>query len=430
MAFSPDGRTILTGCADKMARLWDAATGRQIGPPLPHPGWVYSVAFSPDGQMILTGCRDKRAPLGRCHRPTHRPDHGASELCLDGGVSPDGRFLLTCDDAWRLWGARRAAARGLRRDWPPGSRPSPGWSWTSGARSARSTATPGKSAAVGCAARRAALARPCHPPRSHAPWRRAGAAGRCPRRAGSVGPGRGRLYLEAVRARPFDASWRANSAWAGLTLFYISRGRPEAAVAKLGASVSRWPDVLELRFWHCVALLAAGDRPGWERAIAGLLDRFPGPMNPWWRDADMVALLCALGPYPLPDREVPVRLVEAAIRNATEVGFDFKPYGFLNTLGAALYRAGRYDEAIRRTAEGIQDKGGRSEAQDWAFLALAHFRLGHRAEARRWLDRLRGDQPRIDPAQFWYELEIRLLRSEAEAVVLYDPIFPVDPFSR
>jgi hypothetical protein len=44
--------------------------------------------------------------------------------------------------------------------------------------------------------------------------------------------------------------------------------------------------------------------------------------------------------------------------------------------------------------------------------------LGHRDEARRWLDRLRNLQPSADPAQFWDELEIRLLRSEAEAVVL------------
>ena len=34
VAFSPDGKTILTGMLDKTARLWDAATGRPIGQPL------------------------------------------------------------------------------------------------------------------------------------------------------------------------------------------------------------------------------------------------------------------------------------------------------------------------------------------------------------------------------------------------------------
>jgi hypothetical protein len=61
---------------------------------------------------------------------------------------------------------------------------------------------------------------------------------------------------------------------------------------------------------------------------------------------------------------------------------------------------------------------------------MAHYRLRHSDEALRWLDRLRGDQPSMAPDQFWQELEYRLLRSEAEAVILYDPAFPDDPFAR
>ena len=57
MAFSPDGKTILTGCQDKEARLWDAATGQFIGL-LEHQGGVTAVAFSPDGKTILTGSLD------------------------------------------------------------------------------------------------------------------------------------------------------------------------------------------------------------------------------------------------------------------------------------------------------------------------------------------------------------------------------------
>ena len=102
----------------------------------------------------------------------------------------------------------------------------------------------------------------------------------------------------------------------------------------------------------------------------------------------------------------------------------------MNTLGAALYRAGRFEESIRRLEEGIRERGGESLPQDWVFLALAHQQLGHRAEALRWLDRFQTYKANEKPDAFWDELEIRLLRTEAEALILYDPVFPADPFAR
>ena len=63
VAFSPDGKTVLTGSEDRTARLWDAATGQPLGPPLTHQGAVMAVAFSPDGKTVITGSGDKTARL-------------------------------------------------------------------------------------------------------------------------------------------------------------------------------------------------------------------------------------------------------------------------------------------------------------------------------------------------------------------------------
>jgi len=63
VAWSPDGRTLLTGSRDRTAALWDAATGERIRVLEGHDGGVTSVAFSPDGKRVLSGSQDKTVAL-------------------------------------------------------------------------------------------------------------------------------------------------------------------------------------------------------------------------------------------------------------------------------------------------------------------------------------------------------------------------------
>jgi len=42
-----DGKRVLTGCGDDLARVWDVATGRLVGLPVAHPTWFGRVAFVP-----------------------------------------------------------------------------------------------------------------------------------------------------------------------------------------------------------------------------------------------------------------------------------------------------------------------------------------------------------------------------------------------
>jgi WD40 repeat protein len=111
VAYSPDGRTVLTGSQDKTARFWDAATCRPIGKPLFHSYEVRAVAFSPDGKIVLTG-GPRAAQLWEVAtgRPLGPPilyqihplsDGANSELVF----SPDGKTFLIwkVGDIPRLW---------------------------------------------------------------------------------------------------------------------------------------------------------------------------------------------------------------------------------------------------------------------------------------------------------------------------------------
>jgi WD40 repeat protein len=103
VAFSPDGRFLLTGSWDSTARLWDAATGQQLRSFKVPPAWVTSAAFSPDGHFVVTGSNDGIARLwdAATGKNVHSFDAhiGASpNIPVHVAYSPDGHFLLTGSD--------------------------------------------------------------------------------------------------------------------------------------------------------------------------------------------------------------------------------------------------------------------------------------------------------------------------------------------
>jgi WD40 repeat protein len=61
VAWSPDGRVALTGCADGTTRAWDAVTGIPLGPVRRHQGAVAAVAFGNHGATFATGSLDRSA---------------------------------------------------------------------------------------------------------------------------------------------------------------------------------------------------------------------------------------------------------------------------------------------------------------------------------------------------------------------------------
>jgi WD40 repeat protein/serine/threonine protein kinase len=63
VAFSPDGRRIVTGSSDYTAKVWDADTGRELFTLKGHSYWVNCVAYSPDRKRIVTGSNDRTAKV-------------------------------------------------------------------------------------------------------------------------------------------------------------------------------------------------------------------------------------------------------------------------------------------------------------------------------------------------------------------------------
>jgi putative glycosyltransferase (TIGR04372 family) len=105
VAFSPDGRTLATGCDDRVVRLWDPATGGERASLQGHETFILAVAFSPDGRWLAsTGHGEVKLwdmEKGCLH--AHLPGHSGYVYGL--GFSPDGRTVATGDSdrTVRVW---------------------------------------------------------------------------------------------------------------------------------------------------------------------------------------------------------------------------------------------------------------------------------------------------------------------------------------
>jgi tetratricopeptide (TPR) repeat protein len=400
-----------------------------------HQGGVMAVAFSPDGRTVLTRCADGTVRLWEVSKLPDDPGRIATWVQVITGLELDETSSVSMLDN-SSWRRRREKletqggppATGARGSFDPiifGPEPTArarAWSergrWTE-AEAAFDEAVAARPLDAAVLLERARFLA------DHAQGRRAeddfarayllDHESREPALLDAIAS-RETLFRRVVAESPGSAA----PLWDRRGEYLATRGLWSEAAAAIGEASRLKPEETYHRHQQILLLLAAGDRAGVRRVRTDLLDRFRRTTNP--REAESVAWASMMTWCEEPELGEAVRLAEFAINREPGI------WSAWTALGAALYRAGRFAEAVRRLEEGIQKRNGRSVEADWVFLAMAHHRLGHRAAARRWLDRLREHQPSTDPHQFWNELEMRLLRSEAEAVILFDPVFPADPF--
>jgi WD40 repeat protein len=106
LAISPDGKTIATASYDKLIKLWDAGTGKEIRTLKDHIDAIYSIAFTPDGKRLVSGAADRSIKVwnpetGERLFTMSEPTDGVNSVA----VSPDGKWIAAAgqDKTIRIW---------------------------------------------------------------------------------------------------------------------------------------------------------------------------------------------------------------------------------------------------------------------------------------------------------------------------------------
>ncbi|EDR00238.1 uncharacterized protein LACBIDRAFT_314611 [Laccaria bicolor S238N-H82] len=110
VAYSPTGKHIISGSWDKTIKIWDVLTGQCVMGPLEgHDHWVVSVAFSPDGGHIVSGSNDKTIRVWDTltGQSVMDPLRGHGDWITSVAYSPSGRHIVSGshDCTVRIWDA-------------------------------------------------------------------------------------------------------------------------------------------------------------------------------------------------------------------------------------------------------------------------------------------------------------------------------------
>lgn len=106
VCFSPDGRRIVTCNETGRVHIWDTESSRELMAFRAHDAGIECVAFSPDGTRIVTGSKDYTAKVWDAASGRNLNTYtGHANTVLGVAVSPDSRRIVTCseDGTAKVW---------------------------------------------------------------------------------------------------------------------------------------------------------------------------------------------------------------------------------------------------------------------------------------------------------------------------------------
>lgn len=114
VTFSPDSKMLATTGYDRLIKLWDIMTGKEIRVLKDHSDTVYSLSFSPDGKLLASGAADRAVKVWDVASGKRLYSLGEStDWVYAIAWSPDGRHLAAggVDKSIRIWEASASGGR-------------------------------------------------------------------------------------------------------------------------------------------------------------------------------------------------------------------------------------------------------------------------------------------------------------------------------
>jgi WD40 repeat protein/tetratricopeptide (TPR) repeat protein/tRNA A-37 threonylcarbamoyl transferase component Bud32 len=162
-------------------------------------------------------------------------------------------------------------------------------------------------------------------------------------------------------------------------------------------------------YYHALLRLHLAGTEDYRRVCASLVNRWGQTQDPAM--AADVAHTLTLAPGAVADPQLPLRFAEIAFRR--QPGSVY----YLQTLGAALYRAGQWQAAVERLNEAVIRSERGQTVESLLFLAMAQHRLGRAQEARKCLDRAITWIALTGKASWSDKLAAQRLQKEAEELL-------------